>query len=74
MSADDFDPQPMNTADAKHTAGRQKDVVKRALPVEHTDSDDLVAFMGLTLMYLMVRQLPMGLNSKPLGSFLLYVY
>ena len=46
MSADDFDPQPMNTADAKHTAGRQKDVVKRALPVEHTDSDDLVAFMG----------------------------
>ena len=45
MSADDFDPQPMNTADA-NTAGRQKDVVRRALPVEHPDSDDLVAFMG----------------------------
>jgi hypothetical protein len=44
LSADDFDPQPMNTADAKHTAGRQKDFLKRAL--EHTDSDDLVAFMG----------------------------
>ena len=45
MSADDFDPQPMNTADAKHTAGRQKDFLKRALAVKHTDSDELVAFM-----------------------------
>jgi len=46
LSAADFVPQPMNTADAKHTAGRQKGVVKRALPLEHTDSHDLVAFMG----------------------------
>jgi hypothetical protein len=37
----------MNRAEAKQTAGRLTHAVKRPLPAERVDSDDVVAFMGL---------------------------
>ena len=42
MSADDFAPQPMNGADARHIAARQQDAANRAFSLQGTDSNNLV--------------------------------